>query len=277
MRQIPLPTAIALATTLLIGTPALAGSASVSIDHLRFQVIDLDPTDGITASVSAIPYNIITSVAKGTNGHHSNFIGMAFDMDFGADAYNPVGAAGYTDSDVSGMFERQGGDVLSTGGWSGKTSAQTLASTVGTAVYSGIYFNLPFMLTPNTQLRVTADVPTLSFDETGNALSNARAYVQVQGDAISPQTAMAYAGHCYGNDICPDQTFPPSPNAYDVPGPLTLTVTNGTSQYQYGYAYIQLQSFTENLAAPVPEPANAALLLGGLAALGGWARRRAPR
>ena len=57
-------------------------------------------------------------------------------------------------------------------------------------------------------------------------------------------------------------------------GPLEFTLTNSTDHHLIGYMYVSVRAFAENLAAPVPEPSGAALLLGELAALGARARRR---
>jgi hypothetical protein len=127
LRHLTLPTLAAL--TLMSAAPAHAGSASVSVEHLRFQVIDLDPTDGITASVSLNPFNRVMQIRKGMNGHHGNFNDVAFDMKSGADVYNPVAPTGYTDSDVSGMYQSLGGNPLTSSGWSAKTAAEALNST----------------------------------------------------------------------------------------------------------------------------------------------------
>lgn len=270
-RNVTLATAIALAAA-----PALAASSSVAIEHLRFEAIDLDPNDGITAAATPQPWNIVLAIGKSVTGHHGSFNDMAFEMRFAPEVTDPIGPVGYADGDISGTTQSFGGNLLSASGWAAHASAQTLNSTVGVAVYAGIFANIPFTLTAKTQLRITAAVPTLTYDETGNGLSYARTVIQVSGDSIPWQSTMVFSGHCVANDICPVDGFPPPADPFDNRGPLEFTLTNNTDQFQSGYMYLQVQAFAESLAAPAPEPSGAALLLGGLATLGAWARRRKP-
>ena len=132
-----------------------------------------------------------------------------------------------------------------------------------------------FTLGVNTRMDISADF-SISGNTTGALASGdyeyagAAVYLSLQGtNGASSQTSVAtasnYAYNYYGYQYTP---------AFSQTGELDVTFTGSKTAATSGTFYGYVQSYAYSNVSAVPEPTNAAFLLGGLAAIGLLARRR---
>jgi len=235
----------ALATGLLTVTTAHAADGSAALTNVHVRVIDLDPLDGITAEVTFV--NGFTSVQA--NGYY---------------ATGPLGAAlgPFTGSlpNQTASVQTTAGDLLAGPGWSASASASAFGA--GASSLARASQSASFTLTANTLLVITADAPSaLGTMATGeNVESMASLDLLTEGGAISGHAGAFFSSYWVV-----------------APSRLQATLANLDGHAIDGtlLSYVQVQA--TGAALPVPEPQSAALLLGGLAAVGVAVRRRAAR
>lgn len=182
-----------------------------------------------------------------------------------------AGGAGALTGDV---YSDDGAVVATSASASGTPGSVSLNSAIGEVLFGNAGGSTTFTLGKNTRLDISADYSITGSASgavaTGYEYAAAGVSLSLTGvNGPNSQTSIAgasnYASSYFGSQYSPsfaqtgelDVTFTGSKNA----------MTSGTfSGYVYSYAYSNVSS--------VPEPANAAFLLGGLSAIGLLARRR---
>lgn len=303
----PVALATVVAAALVVAGPALAAStASTQLGNVQLRLIDLDPSDGVTPSISFIGGASrgdasISFVRPGSSGsENATFNGLFA-------AWEPGSAA------VSGLY----GSASSVLSGSGSASGSTL-STVGNATAPGGGFCLPgsdgfnscftnsagysanlspgeffgtFVLSANTLLVLSVDaslsasatgggrVDQFNFFQTTNAdFASAAASLQLSG--VGPSGSGSQSSNDSRSMFVSAQydfstgLFLPSSDSFV--GSMSVSFTNLSSSSLSGnYSISQSVNGTAyGDALLVPEPGSWALMLAGLAAVAGVARRR---
>ncbi|HEX8609960.1 MAG TPA: PEP-CTERM sorting domain-containing protein [Telluria sp.] len=237
-------TACTLAAALSVAaSPAGAANASVDINNAHFELIDLDLNDNV------VPWLQL--------GYRDDAMGAYFNKDQEVQERfwhgsvtlgRPYGAATAL---VSGTKVQSSARI-----WDGPQAAGANFSSVGSQWFM-------FELSPNTQLKLSATVV-------------------LQADHALGETSRAQANF-YGYFSSFDQTTPGEhfeDRVQNLAGTRIAhyvgTLSTGPSS---AHGIIGYSTFTEvqGVAAPVPEPENYAMLLAGLAAIGGYRLRRRRR
>lgn len=235
---------------------AAATTASASIEAVHFQVIDLDPNDGITAAItfadaSAIAY---AYVAAGT---------LAGQNVIASDGGS--GLPGTAQSALVTLTGAQAGGTVLAGELFGATgpAAQVTAgvSQPGLAAYTHAFaIYSTFTLTPHTQLILTASTSAQA-DLGAGSIANARAELYASSADMS-QFERSWSYVLLSPGIRYEEQ---SPQAY-------VSFMNQTDSQLEGYLAASTMASVE--VAAVPEASTAATLMAGLAVLAALRRRR---
>ena len=221
--------------------PTWAATSSVQVDHVRVQLIDLDPDDGITPAFSV--FSAMTTVRV-----FEQYTQVATFSD-------PVGPFSAGNANIFSTAGSLGGDLFGSG-WSAMASSGT--QVVGRGGDATVHLDIGFMVTPKTLVLVTTDAPVLQTSSPGPyefALAETRLSVSGSGKYYSS----AYVGMPY----YPNSSYP-----------LQASFVNVASAAAYGYLDLQIHSHTFDAGSPVPEPQTAVLLMAGLGITAVAARRR---
>ncbi|WP_296946014.1 PEP-CTERM sorting domain-containing protein [uncultured Massilia sp.] len=218
--------------------PALAQQAAgVTVGQLRWELVDLAPDDGIAPWIGVNAY-ATQSYASVYDQEGNEIDGVRIDA-YGATGFDNAYASLHAD-----------------------TRADTASAQL--ALYSGYGYvsanrSFRFTLAPNTQVRFLAD---------------AAMWASPEAPGVSWPTALAelygsLPGYNDGERFM--QTFRLEDGAHE--GTLAVTAAS-QGEWVSGYLALDAYAVAESHAAPVPEPAMAAMLMGGLGVLGALARRR---
>lgn len=283
-----LATAAALAISFLAAEPALAeADATVTISGMKFQLIDLNPGDGIAAGISWV-----------AGGGGSSSGGSVYDYDTAQNgsfskagaAFSPLG--GKLTLAHGGVTSKTGARGLSLSGWvQGPGGPNAWGNYFSTG--AGLVTGAQFVLTPYTLLVWTADYAmdaktTVGQDQHGYEYATAQVNMQLSGPAAGGGTGGAQQSTAY-QSLYASSTFSWDPvtgnpvyagQELQLGGKLGTSFANLTGTSMAGFAVLNAGIYgnsatgSPTLAVAVPEPATGALALAGLAVVGGIARRR---
>lgn len=244
--------ALAAAGLLAVAPQAQATvSATASLTNFQYQLFDLDPSDGIAASVSfagsASAFASATdSAVAGSNGNSQSASGAI--------------GAGLSVSALQGISTAQAQTFAgnpTTAGAAPGSFASASTSGIGNSAYgsSSPLNSSGFTLSPRTLLVFSASVSSISV--TSSVLGES-AYASVTvglydsgGPSSQQSLGQAYAG--IGSD---GYTYS------NVPGSVSASFTNLSGLPVTGTAYVQAYASVSTTA--VPEPRTYALMLAGL-------------
>lgn len=242
MRSIPATYALGLLTAFtLAGTPAWAATTSASITDIRYQLIDLDLTDGVAPTL--------------TIGSASSYIAAFYGND---ENYDHQSASVFGIVHVgAGLGE---GAARTT-----TTSLQSNASFISPVgiqqAYGFASQRVEFTLSPNTGLVFSA-LGSLSSDPV-----TARVEASLYATGVMRTVT---------NGVESNQSFENSFSLVDGERDYTLRGYLATASVEErGYLYFKTDTFVR--AQPVPEPATYGMLLAGALVVGAAARRKARR
>ena len=245
MRNTIIATAVSL---LALATGAHAQSTSTSsaaLANIHVSFADADPTDALTPGYSLFGQYGATQVYNAQQYQdHIGYVATSTTVDAGN--YGIVDAAG-------GVVEGAALHSHSTATPTPPGDFQT-----ATAIASG-----QFTLDPGGMLTLTADADLAITDATGVGGTQADAYVQWQYWSVENQRWT----------IVNDVLFADLYDGVAMNRTLTATIVNTTDAPLVGYFNNGTQATSQFLSA-VPEPAEATLLLAGLALAALAARRR---
>jgi len=213
----------------------------VQVDHVKVQLVDLDPTDGIAPAFSV--FSAMTTV---------RVFGQFTQVHTFSDAVGPFSAGNANLYSSAGAL---GGDLFSDSGWSATASSGT--STVGWGGDATVHLDVGFTVTPKTRVVVTTDAPLLQISAGQYEFALAEARLAVNG-----------AGKYFSSDYV---AMPYLPNSSH---PLQASFDNLANAAAYGYLDLQVVSHTFDVGPAVPEPQTGALLIAGLGITAVAARRR---
>ncbi len=283
-----------------------ASTASVQVSSLQLRLVDLDTSDGITPSIS-----FVGGVSRGsasasfTTPGSSGSENVAFNGLFTAwepgsahasNSYSTASAVLAGSGTAAGSTLTASGSATAPGGGfclpgsDGYNTCFTSSAGFGASVTPGDYSG-QFVLSANTLLVLTANV-SLSASATGGGRvdfyswfqqiysDHATAGVTLEVNGLGPlghgwQSASdnrgVYANAFYDHVM---GQFVPSSEAFS--GAIAVSFTNLTGSDMVGSYRMNLNSggHTYADALLVPEPGSWALMLAGLAAVAGAARRR---
>jgi hypothetical protein len=242
-RSIPAIAALAFAL-LAPGAHAANASASAQISNLTYQLVDLDPNDGILPTITFA----------------TSYLGQASTSwyPYASDTSGALGSTGVTWSS---------GSAATSSGATALSAHSSLSSDWYSRYDADASQYLPFTLSPHTSLLITA-AGALDVVPGGATRSSASISFTAQLDFLSPGGVKGgtYYDQSYASqDGARDYSF----SAYLASG---ATAQNGFLQLR-AQTSLELDAPTDP-ANPVPEPETWGMLLGGLAVVGGLARRR---
>lgn len=271
-----LSTTLAVLGAMSNGGVAHAGSysASASLDNIRFQLIDLDPNDGITPSFTLermdVPWYVAGSAARVSLG------GAHFERQELLNPFVPV-AAHYELGSAYATASASGGAALNS--WSFNASAANPYGTASNAFSAEALVFSRFLLSSNTQLILTgwSRVATSNAFHSELASQEQRAssgmYLSVEENGYDEgiwREAGNRLNRTYYQQPNPEQAF----GDVEIASEVSLSLENRRSYLMDGTLYFNVSSRGESVTSPVPEPSSYLLLLGGLGLLGVTARRR---
>lgn len=224
-------------------TAAAQSTASASINNVNYQLIDLNPYDGIAPSITfgGLPA-AANVVLYGDTGYS---IPVLSD---GSLTYGPISISNASGSAFAEIQEASGASRVEIFSNSGFGASLTEFS---------------FVLSPNTRLIFTGDASVSAVTDPAGGNASATAYLQV-----------GFSNEGGTTDVFNRSTLLSTDG--DRSGHLLALIDSGAMAMNGTYAFAT-DSEASSLAAPIPEPASVGMLLAGLGVLAGLQRRRASR
>ena len=245
----------------MVGGSALATTTASSVmTGIRFELIDLDPADGIAPALTfanGMPWGVY-AVATDTlteDTDRRQLDGFAYAAESGAvDAVRNF-------ADTHGSLS--GDPFLGTGTAASSGAAERTGYGLAYASFHG-----DFTLTPRTRFTITAQV-TMSGATAGDGFEEgASQYFLNLIGAGSSHTLSQYL-----SAVPQPGDAPGVPHAYFLDRQLTATISNVTATSATGTFDIGTSIGVMNNVVVVPEPQSSALMLAGVAGVLAWARR----
>ncbi|KQV48232.1 hypothetical protein ASC95_19980 [Pelomonas sp. Root1217] len=250
-----LATAILAAGLSAAASHATAATASVSLNNIRFELVDLDLNDGVTPQVHFLAgYSAVYSRTSSGTGPNPD----------AQEVYGSLGQALGPVSSITGLSASSGhvfvGDLFGAGV---NISSNAQAWGEGNSANVWTYgFAISFLLTPQTQLLLRADTSA--------------SFTSKPGESTTMQSSISLQSLDLGQVSFARQltTFDAFGVYVDGPNQFFVSYSNPASQYLQGSAFAAAYASAQGVASAVPEPASAGLLLAGLASLSALTRRR---
>lgn len=280
---------ICVALSVFTVAPAMAaGSASATISGFSVRLIDLNPTDGITPSISFEPGSFFVD-EEGLSGFVSSYIEGSFGSfdDFSSSlTFSPISSslsqAGATASAAISGNETLPGTTLS----AAATTSDLVAGASSRQIYASGNSDLSsiFKLSGNT-LAVFSVRASASLSGAGGYVQGPSGqYFGDQGSAEAdiyvsgPGALNSEGGYQESSDEFEFFNFNNGEGAlpFDFSGTeeLSATFLNLTGGTLSGELEFDASAYVSTSTAPVPEPGTYALLLAGLGMMGFVASRR---
>jgi hypothetical protein len=231
----------ALATQLLAaaGAAQAQGHSSASIDNFRYELVDLDPGDGQTPSLTLTLIDVYGETGLYLGGF-SYPITQASTDTFGTiqvgNAYGGASAVLAPDDDSSSTVDAQ-----------------------AYSARSGTRLDLQFALSPHTRVIFSADAGVSALPQPGFTYAEAGLYGEITTPFISHGARFDASYYTYLGDEAG----------------LLSAVANADDDAVTGTLSIRTSASAESFAPPVPEPPAAIMLGGGVLLVARAARRRA--
>jgi hypothetical protein len=286
--------ALAAACLAVAAGPAFADAhGTATFGNVTVTLIDLDPNDGIAASISFLPNP--TMYAGGAYIYGEAETGQTGGSDPGhqlgryekTGAWQTTNVKGSTKTDLASSSASVSGSASGVGFSGLSLSGTALSSTDDHSrfyAYAGVpasYENKGFILSANTMVTFSVNA-TLGVNTTLGYTPGA-----LEGEAAAA-TLRLYAG-AFGADpgAILDGTHEQSVSVHyfdgDLPGPasdswsgvMSASFSNLSSQSGRGEFWADASISGRSVISAVPEPATYGMLLGGLGLIGAVARRRA--
>ncbi len=241
------------------GSGAQAATAAATIANVHVQVIDLNPDDGVTATVDFTDSDLAVEVFA--NATANQWVSDDWHHDYrvlGA-AAGPFSAAATGASSNASVFA---GDSFTAG--SGPTAnADAFAAGPGRAAYaSGSTLTSAFTLSPFTRLVLSADAIGVTADAAAGEY--ALGYAEI---ALSAGSLDGYAVSSVEIDRRPGGLG----ERANLNPRLLASITNDSANEVSGYAYADAGA---NALGTVPEPSAVALMMTGVLLVSGLSARR---
>lgn len=265
-----------------------ATTAAASIAGLTFELIDLNLADGVGPSLSwNSPY--ATVEATRYSGQTVNLLpqldgSVLWSVSF---AHTATDAQQDSTSFLQALGASNPGVAASTGALALTASANvTSVGASGAASLSSFaYATGSFVLSANTELRITGQINTLASGpgssgfvspagvapDVGTVFSQANAYAELYLDPGS--TTSTSTGTSYTPNTNP-ASFPTLAYADSNSMALGVSFRNETGADASGTFYALVQASASEITSTVPEPSSWAMLVAGLLGTAGLARRR---
>jgi predicted DNA-binding WGR domain protein len=281
-------TRISLALAALLASPvAFAASSAQATLGLSFQLIDLNPNDGITPWISFDQFSQ-SSVAAGAYQPLASQNGSA-------GAFGAFGnVATSANVPLAGSWASISGDALKTltaGGFAAGLTPELMGygQTSFSAEARGSNWGGSFMLSPFTLLVVAGQghltaATTIGLNQQFWTYEIASASIHMTVDGVgsdgsgmqnSFDSASANASYQYGPDGQGNWGY--QPQAFDIQESVTVSFLNLTAGDLQGSVHAMVSASGQSAVTAVPEPGSVALMLSGLGLIGWFGRRQSRR
>lgn len=220
------------------GAAQAQAHSSARIDDFRYELVDLDPADGRTPSLTLTVTDIYGEAGLYLGGFSFPITQASTDT-FGTirveNAYGGAGAMLAPDDDASSTVD-----------------AQAYSARAGTRL------DLQFALSPRTRVIFSADAGVSALPQRGFTYAEAGLYGEITTPFISHGTRFDASYYTYLGDEAG----------------LLSAVANAGDDAVAGMLSIRTSASAESFAPPVPEPPAVAMLGGGVLLVARAARRR---
>lgn len=281
---------VSLALAALLASPAVfaASSAQATLGNLSFQLIDLNPNDGITPWIS-FAQGAQSAVLASANQPLASQNGSA--AAFGA--FGNVGTS--ANVPLAGSWASISGDALKTlsaGGFAAGLTPELIGygqSSFSAEAHGNHFWGGSFTLSPFTLLVVAGQgqvnaATTIGLDPQTWASEGAWASIGLSlngvgsdgnGNQSSSDGVYANASYQYGPDGQGNWGY--QPQAFDIQESVTVSFLNLTAGNLQGSLQAMVSVNGQSAVTAVPEPGSVALMLSGLGLIGWFGRRQSRR